>query len=86
MSWELQQHMHEYIPPSIQKALENNLLDHVIKDEGLEAFTISTKVNHLTEMAVKESCTTNGGHEFYIDDWNHIPWCDDEEMTDYWSF
>jgi len=37
-------------------------------------------VERLTEAAIEHGSTTNGGWEFYIDDYTSVPFCEDEDL------
>ena len=92
MGWELQEHMHEYIAPSIAAyCRENGYLLSDLCADTIVALTVDTGkgpeeiMNALVEQVKEYATTTNGGHEFYVDGWTSIPWCSEEDMLLWYS-
>ena len=42
-------------------------------------------IERLTDAAVQFGSTTNGGHEFYLDGWTTVPWCDEKTKEMWYS-
>lgn len=89
MAWELPSDMHEYIEPSIAKAIAENVIDpsqfEVVRSLGELATQQNLVVRALTDQALERSSVTRGGHEVYLDTWCSIPWCTRDEMLQWWS-
>lgn len=55
--------------------------------QGIELASLSwdTLLSEVADWSIEQGLTTNGGHEFYVDDWTTIPWCDDEYHDQWWA-
>lgn len=54
---------------------------------GIEVAQLSWDglLSEVADWSIEQGRTTNGGGEFYVDDWTTIPWCDAEYHEQWWA-
>jgi hypothetical protein len=80
--------MHEYIAPSIAAYCReteydlSNLYADTLGEGRLDTGKGPEEImGELVAQVKAYASTTNGGYEFYIDDWTSIPWCSEEDKN-----
>lgn len=97
--WELDQHMHSYIAPSVaayaqrqsdplywlEATLREQLADPDFDLDNEPVLGTDELANRIAEQAIVYGGTTNGGHEVYLHAWCSVPWCNEDTYQQWYG-